>query len=644
MSQVEISVRSRLGNITNDLQKIQKESQKVGDELQGAAKSIGKTHGDQIRKTGDYLGMLRRMGASTAKEIADDFKALLSLEGVASGLKLSDQFKHNVKATVELSDSVRRLGHVFDISKDRFSGFQAKLVRGLGDIGLSSESATRSLEGLAKTQVRGEENLMGYAKLAGELAATAGDKEGESNIAQGMAATLTAQGVSPNDMKAASALAEDLRRGFNATGASATEILGTMHEMFANMSQDFRKSLSTRAMVSLAVAQQVAGPQSTKFLEEYLNKSPLVRKAWEARGFKGVMGPQGLNVEKFRAGAKGVMDQYQGDPRLMAQTLGLSEDAAEGFVRLYESLDKVAEAQSKMQNATGSLTEQYKASRSASESFQASLNKTKAFLAEPLAWATQKGTEALSGAAETTGGAAAVTGGAAVLAAVLAGGGLRGILGAAKGAIKGSAYEAVTGDKVQMVNVMNATEIGLAAAAANPMKDFAGVMGGMLKNVGMIAGAGAAGYAIGTAINSGIEGTAVGNFLDKTSGDLGTAFGNFMERTFPTVQEKGKFNWSTGQYEREKPKAPSTKGFSLSENKTVTDTTSTTKTLPIKERVVEKTETKTINGNAPAQQKTNNADPLNLFGGRGQNVNVSVKVEKAQDFRTSVKTTRGTSQ
>jgi hypothetical protein len=132
--------------------------------------------------------------------------------------------------------------------------------------------------------------------------------------------------------------------------------------------------------------------------------------------------------------------------------------------------------------------------------------------------------------------------------------------------------------------------------------------------------------------------------LDKTAGDLGTAFGNFMERMSPTVeQDKGAFNWSTGRYE-EKPRAPSTKGFSLSENKTVTDTTTTTKTLPIKERVVEKTETKTINGNAPAQQKTNNADPLNLFGGRGQNVNVSVKVEKAQDFRTTVKTTRGTSQ
>jgi hypothetical protein len=176
------------------------------------------------------------------------------------------------------------------------------------------------------------------------------------------------------------------------------------------------------------------------------------------------------------------------------------------------------------------------------------------------------------------------------------------------------------------------------------MKDFAGVMGGMLKNVGMIAGAGAAGYAIGTAINSGIEGTAVGNFLDKTAGDLGTAFGNFMERMSPTVeQNRGEFNWSKGRYE-EKPKAPSTKGFSLSENKTVTDTTSTTKTLPIKERIVEKTETKTINGNAPAQQKTNNADPLNLFGGRGQNVNVSVKVEKSPDLRTSVKTSRGITQ
>jgi hypothetical protein len=605
MSQVEISVRSRLGNIIEDLRKIQKESTKVGDELQGSVKKIGNVHADQIRKTGDYLGMLRRMGAVTAKEIADDFKALLSLEGVASGLKLSEQFKHNVKATVELSDSVRRLGHVFDISKDRFAGFQSKLVRGLGDIGLSSESATRSLEGLAKTQVRGEENLLGYAKLAGQLAATAGDKEGEANIAQGMAETLTAQGINPNDLNAASALAEDLRRGFNATGASATEILSNMHTIFSSMSQDFRKSLSTRSLVSLAVAQQVAGPQSTKFLEEYLSKSPLARKAWEARGFGGVMGKNGLDVEKFRAGAKGIMGQYQGDPRLMAQTLGLSEEAAEGFVRLYESLDRVAEAQERVQKSNGSLEKQYKQSRSLSESFQASINKTKALIAEPLSWATQKGTEKIGEASETAGGAAAVTGGAAVLAALLTGGGLKGILGMARGAVKGSAYEAVTGDKVQNVNVINAAEIGAAAGGG-----FAGI----LKSLGLVAAAGAAGYAAGEAINE----TPAGKWLDDVFGDLGRTWGNVKERMSPSADDGREFDYSTMQYKSKKQSKSAVQEKSGM--------------LPA-----------TINGNPPQSMSKIN-DPLSgLFGGK-QSMNVNVKIEKMPDMRASVKTTRGPSQ
>ena len=536
MSQVEVSVRSRLNKIVEDLQAISKESERVGSGLAESSKKISKTQQDGVRQTQNYLGNLRRFAATTAKEIADDFKALMSLQGIDMGMKLSDQFKSNVKETVQLSDAIRRLGSVFGLSKDKFTGFQTAITKGLGDIGLSSESATRSLEGLAKTQVRGQQNLIEYSKVSGQLAQTAGEKESEGRIAQGMASVLTAKGVDPNDIGQVKNLAEDLRRGFNATGMSATEILSSMQDMYEGMSSDFRKALSTRAMVSMAVTRQVAGPQSTAFLEQYVKKSKLDRAHWEGRGFSGVFSDKGLDIEKFRKSAGALISSYKQDPRKMAQTLGLSEDAAEGFVRLYESIDRVDKAQKDMQASTGTLAEQYRQSMGASEAFQASLNKTKSLLAQPLAWVTQKGTEALAGASESTGGALAVSGGAALASAVLAGGGLRGLFNMAKGGVKAQAYEAITGENVTPVNVVNAAEIG---------NNLGTSMSGILGKVGIAAGVGAASY-VGTqalmdpdspivkwqrenipgfeSINASIE-SAV---MSAVSG-LGTAWGNLSQ-------------------------------------------------------------------------------------------------------------------
>lgn len=587
-SKVEISVRSRLDKIVEDLNKISKEAQKVGESMQDASKAIGETQQDQVRKTENFLGRLRRLGATTSKEIKDDFKALLSLEGVGAGLKISDQFKKNVKETVHLSDSIRRLGSVFGISKDHFASFQTKLVQGLGLIGLSSESATRSLEGLSKTQVRGQDNLKEYALLAGQLSQTAGEAGGEANIAQGMASVLTARGQDPNDMKAAKSLAEDLRKGFNATGMSATEILGTMEEMYAGMSQDFRKSISTKAMVSMAVTRQVAGPQSTAFLEEYLKKSPTARMAWDARGFKGVFGKNGFDTEKFRKSAGGLMSEYKNDPRLMAQTMGLSEDAAEGFVRLYESLDRVAAAQDKMARSTGNLEEQYRASMSMSQAFEASLNRTKSMLASPLAAVTNGATNLLAKASESGAGAAAVTGGSAVAAAMLAGGGLKGLLGMAKGGLKASAYEAVTGEKVTPVNVVNAGEIG------------SSISGGIMPMIGKtlaLGAAGAAGYAGGTVLSDWLAGNTQGTTKEGFKGDI------VEQGMFKIADVFSRINWGA-----------------IGEN------------------------IKNVGTGRPTESIMNERQPGYSINTPGRDMGIKIKVETAPNLKAQVKTNRGAAQ
>ena len=192
----------------------------------------------------------------------------------------------------------------------------------------------------------------------------------------------------------------------------------------------------------------------------------------EAQGFKGVFTEEGIDIEKFRKASQEVLARVGGDPRLAAQTLGLTEEAAEGFVRLSESLDRVQAAQESLRGASGDLAKQYRESMGFGESFRASINRVKKVLAEPLAIATEKGTELLSAAAQSDVGALAVTGGAASLAALLAGAGMRGVgrglLGAGTTAVKTQAAEALLGQKTIPVYVTNASEIGggMAGAAA----------------------------------------------------------------------------------------------------------------------------------------------------------------------------------
>jgi hypothetical protein len=549
MNTVELSVRSKLMQVVDELKAIGDEAERTSSGLNSFANNVGKTTEKQIKNTETFLGRLRGMGSKVAKSMSEDFKALFSLVGVTEGLKLGNVFRENIKETFELSDTIRKLASIFGIAEDRFVGFQTKLTKGLGEIGLSSESAVNALKGLSETQVRGEEQLSEYAKAAGMLASIGGQKGQEGAIAKGMAGTLTAQGKNPNDINAMKSLSDDLRKSFNATGKTSTEVLSALESIMAKMPQDFRKALTTSGLVKMGTAAAIGGPNSTKFLEEYLGKSPIARKALEARGFKGVFGAGGLDTQKFRGAAKGVINQFPGDPRMMAQTLGLSEDAAEGFIRLYESLDKVDEAQAKMEKDTKALGDQYNASMTASEAFSASLNKLKASLATPIAYTTNFITTGLQKAFKTSfddlvnllpaglqssvGGAkkkiekylpdaldknlgsTAVVAGGGVLAALMAGGGLKSIMklgqGKAGGIAERMAYETVTGAKVQDVYVVNANEIGSAATG-----------GGAAGETGL-----GTKIAAGTAAFAG--GAAVGNTLMDPEG----AMNQWMHKNIP---------------------------------------------------------------------------------------------------------------
>ena len=425
------------------------------------------------------------------------------------------------------------------------------MVQGLGDIGLSSEAATNTLEGLADTPVRGEKALIEYAKEAGKLASISGQTGKEGSIAGGVARVIQARGGDTNDPDQMRTVMEDVRKAFVATGKKPGDILANMEKIFSGMSSDLRKSIGTGGLAKLAGAGQVAGPGSIKFLEEFLGKSGIQRKALEAQGFKDVFTEKGIDIDKFQKASKEVLERVGGDPRMAAKTLGLTDEAAEGFVRLSENLDRVRKVQDAMTSSTGSLNEQYRNSMGLSEAFKANLNKIKGSISGPFAEIQEMITGGLSKASESTEGAASVVLGGGVLAAVLAGAGLRGVGGGLVGGMaKAKAMESITGEKVQNVFVVNASDMGGGLPGA-PGGGLKGV-GSMLGKAGLVGAAGFAGYKVGGAIqehsptltgktSEGFEGGLIERLffkLDKVFG--GEASTQFMKNQKLMVELKSK--------------------------------------------------------------------------------------------------------
>lgn len=569
---VELNVRSQLAKIADDLMQISRTGKMVEEEMSNFGKNVGQTHVSAVKQSETYLSKLRGMGARVFKTMKDDFRAMMSTVGISEGLKLGNTFRTNIKESFELSDTIRKLGAVFKIAEGDFASFQTRITRGMGEIGLGADAAISALKGLQETQVRGEEELTAYSTTAGQLAAISGTQGQEGAIAKGIAGVITAQGEDPNDIARMEEVSRALQKAYNATGKIPSAILQALETVIASMPSDMRKSIATEGLVQLGTAAAVGGPGATKFLEEMLGKSPVARKALEARGFGGVFGPKGLDIEKFRKAAKGIMDAFPDDPRLMAQTLGLSEDAAEGFVRLYESLDRMTEAQRLMMSDNKKLTDQYHEAMGAAEAFRASLNRVKSSFASQMSgitdfvtsglkeayqfslsdlmqyapdWmqaAVAENKDAIPEALNEGLGATATVAGAGLLATMMTGGGIRGLVGMGKGKATGVgeriAYEQATGRRVQDVYVVNATEIGMASGTGGADLATGGSFMALMKKAGLVAAAAAAGYMVGDFIGDQLEGT---ELEKKVQGTVDRVFGSKPEdfTVPPVIQREG---------------------------------------------------------------------------------------------------------
>jgi hypothetical protein len=549
---VSVSVRSDLQKIIDDLIRIREAAAETNRELGESGNAIEDGINKNVKNTENFLSQLRGYGRRVADQLRGDFKSLFAINAIGDAMKISNQFRGAISQTVALSDTIRKLGPVFNIASQDFARFQSKMTKGLGDIGLSGDVAARALTGLAETQVRGDENLLGYSRMSGMLASISREQGSEGEIASGMAAVIQARGGNVNNMSEVDRLAESLRKVFVTTGKGPTETLKNMEQIFSRMPKDLRQSLSSQGLQSLMTASAVAGPNSTKFLEEYLSKSKIDRLPFDLQGGANIFGDQGLNIEEFRKFSQNIMGRIGQDPRKAAETLGLSEEAAEGFIRLAEQLDRVSKAQNEASRAIGSVNEQFRASRGLAESFRANINRVTSMFSGAGSQITQGVTNLLSKTSESDTGSLLTTGAAAAAAAAAAGWGIKTLgnkagLGGITGAVvKGGVAEGLTGQSVQPVYVVNAGEIaamssiGGAAAGAGKLGGFLS----LLKKGGLLAGAGMAGFAIGELIKDPLN-----EFLDKHMSREGAQGekSNILDSTVGLVQAANPFSDYTGK-------------------------------------------------------------------------------------------------
>jgi hypothetical protein len=514
---VELSVKSQLLKIIGELEKITNTSRDTTEALKQQGKETAKVFDEAGKKTEEQIkkgsGVMRRMLDS----LKGDLKTLASMEALKSGLSLAHQFEGSIQEAVKLSDTIRRLGGTFGIASKDFSGFQTKMQKGLGDIGLSSEAAAKALEGLAETPVRGQENLLAYAKSAGQLASIGGQRGQEDKVAKGLSGIIESRGGNSNDIGEMQKVTEDLRRAVIATGKSPTEMIEAMEQIFTKMPEDLQKAFSTRSLATLAAGATQGGPNATKFIQDFLGKSQWQRAFQQVTGATKLFGPKGFDTEaikKFYAEAKNL---GSGDVRIGLKALGVdSDEAADGFVRLASHLEEVAKAQEKVEKMTGDVNSSYKETIGLSDSFKGAINKVKGIFSPIVSAGTHGVTKATQDASSNTVGAIGTVLAGGALAAILSGKGLKGVGNAVLGVGKRKALEEVTGEKVEKVEVMNFDEleesgfggkttgekISESLKGAGGIKGLAGKAAGA---VGGLAAAGSVGYAVGNVIEGQID-------------------------------------------------------------------------------------------------------------------------------------------
>lgn len=545
-NKVELKVATDLRKILADLEGLQKKGWQTGESIKRIGDELDKNLQKNTKRTEQHFERVRDFGRRLADQLRGYFadiakETATALEGVKRDLGLRQQFVDATKGAVDFHDTIRKIGATVGITTDRIGAFQQAATKAFASLGFSQGDAARAMEGLAGTQVRGEDNLIGYGTTAAQLGNVGGQGGQTGDIARAMADVLRARGGDVNDMGAMSKLADDVRKVLNATGSKPLETLQRMESMFTAMSPESRGKIGTGGLRNLAAVEGVVGPEMEALVHE-LTAGMLKNLPKTAQGFGGIIGAGGVDFDKLEK-IRGVGGRIGGDRVASFQTAGFSEEAAKALVRLLDSPQAKA-AQAKAASMGGDLASQSVSSRGLIENASAIKNQVGGAIGAVAAPIIGVVSDKLAERSKTTTGSA-VTMGEGFIAAAAGAYGLsqiskmlgKGKLGGAGSFIesgtKAAALEQITGQKTQPVWVVNFSEMasggatGMAGAATSLTK-----AGDMLGKASLVMAAGMAGFEVGTMLN---------DMIDKNTqmkiGD-GDFEGNAVERMFFRIAEK----------------------------------------------------------------------------------------------------------
>lgn len=496
---VELKVTGDFRQLLSSLEGMKTKSREVNETIARISIELSDNIRKNTKRTERQLEETRDLGRRVADQLRGYFKDLFksvaaSLEVAKKDLGLKQQFKDATMGAVELYDTVKKLSATLGIAEKNAVSFQRALTKSFSAAGLSQQDASNALEGVARTQVRGEGNIIEYATMAANLATQSNERGNEGRVAQLIADTLRDRGQNQNNMAAARALVEDVSRVTVATGKPASETLGEFSGLYQAMAGSRRRQVSPDTLRDLASIESVVGPD-LKALVSDLTEGKLKSLPREMQGVGQLLTDKGFNFDRLRK-ISGIGNRISFDNEESWRTAGLTSDgSARAMVRLLEQLDTARAAQASVQGMRGSVAQRAADSRGVVENAGAVKNNVVNTLGKIMSPAVDAVNSILKWGAQGPGNSALLMAGgfgAAALGSKAFGALTKGFGGAgsiASGLAKGALIGQITGEATVPVYVVNADEIGGggfeklttkaldAAAGGAAMKGAAGVAG-----------------------------------------------------------------------------------------------------------------------------------------------------------------------
>lgn len=538
-SKVELKVATDFRKIIADLESLQKKAASVGEQVKRVGNDLDKNLQRNSKNTETHFERVRDFGRRLADQLRGYFADVASstanaLEGVKKDLGLRQQFIDATKGAVDLHDTLRKIGGTLGINADRMTIFAQRATQAFA--GFSQSDVARTMEGIAKTQVRGEDNILAYGTTAANLGLAGGQTDSSGDIAEKMAGVLRARGIDQNNIGEMTKLAADVNKTRKLTGASPTETLDKWRGTYETMGDDTkRRGIGTDAMRNFSAIEAVVGPQFGKLVDE-LSQGKLKNLPRSAQGLGNLIGPNGFNfdaLDKVKNGGNRIFDK-----EASWQTFGLSPESAQAMIRTLELSKQARAAQNAANGMGGNLSGDAASSRGILENAGAIKNNVTGAIGGAMqpavgaanGWLAKRTSSATASAITMGEGFLAASAGAYALSQLgkKAGGKLGGVGNFVNSGLKAAALEQITGQKTIPVFVVNLGEIGsggigsgagLGGAAGN-LNKAADALG----KASLVITAAMAGYEIGTYLEGIIDKNTQGTSAD------GNYTGNAIER------------------------------------------------------------------------------------------------------------------